>query len=104
MSDDDTTNTGKRAFGDWLRARARALGIVDEQGNATAEVLAERFKLRGIAVKPRTVQAWFVGERAPRIGTMELVLDDLAVHGEDRAIAYSLAARVEQGDPTADAA
>jgi hypothetical protein len=88
-------------FGEFLRALTLSHGLVDEHGRASPERLSERLIGRGIQATPRGVRAWFNGERAPRIGRMERVLDELGVHGEERLLAYSLAGLVEQDDPPA---
>lgn len=87
------------SFGDFLKARAVLLGLVGEDGHASAQRVADRLTAGGIPVKVRTVESWFWNERAPRIGRMELILDELSVHGDLRALAYKLAARVDLDDP-----
>lgn len=84
-----------RHFGDFLRSRAIAFRCVDESGAASAAMLAEHLVRCGIPTTVRAVESWFYAERAPRIGRMARVLDELGVHGEDRLLAYRLAARVE---------
>jgi hypothetical protein len=93
------------SFGDLLRARAVALGLVNERGSAdSARLSAYLMDVRGIrACTKRAVESYFNGERAPRIGKMELILDALDVHGEDRLLAYRLAGRVESEGSDASA-
>lgn len=86
-------------FGDLLRSRALVFGLTDDKGSASAERLAGFLAARGVRATTRAVESWFHGERAPRIGRMELVLDALGVHGDERLTAYRLAARVEVDSP-----
>jgi hypothetical protein len=85
-----------RHLGDFLRSRAIAFGCVDDHGAASAALFASHLSSCGIATTTRAVESWFYAERAPRIGRMERILDELGVHGDDRLLAYRLAARVEQ--------
>jgi hypothetical protein len=91
----DRTNTPPAApatLGELLRERAARIALVDEKGAASAERLAEYLDERGVRCTVRSVESWFRGERAPRYGKMEMVLDALDVYGEDRLLAYHLAA------------
>lgn len=78
------------SFGELLRARAQRLDLAD------AGQLADYLATRKIRCTKRSIASYFNGERAPRIGKMELILDALDVHGDDRLLAYRLAALVEQ--------
>jgi hypothetical protein len=91
MNRPDTPTT----LGDLLRRRAAGLALIDEQGGADPERLAHYLTSRGIRCTPRSIDSYFRGERAPRIGKMELILDALDVHGDDRLLAYRLAARTD---------
>jgi len=83
-------------FGGRIRARALALGIVDDRGRATAARLAEFLSTRWrIEVKPRTVEAWLANERVPRTGRMVRLLTELTIHGDERDELLALAAEVE---------
>ncbi len=86
-------------LGNLLRSRAVLFDLGDEKGGASAERLAGFLTDRKIPVMERTVESWFLGERRPRQGRMERVLDALGVHGDDRLEAYRLAARVGIADP-----
>lgn len=89
------------SFGELLRWRAQRLDLVSSTGAADAARLAEYLGSRKIDCSKRSIESYFNGERAPRIGKMELIMDALDVHGDDRLLAYRLAARVER-DGAAD--
>lgn len=83
-------------FGSLLRARAAVLGLVSDDGAASIDRVSQFLSARNVTgAGPSAVRSWFMGERVPRRGRMELVLDELGVHGDLRLLAYRLAARVE---------
>lgn len=91
-------------FGDLLRARAVLLGLTDKAGAASIDRVSEYLTASGVAgAGSSAVRSWFVGERVPRRGRMELLLDRLGVTGELRLLAYRLAAAVEPEPAAAEA-
>lgn len=89
-------NSPVSTFGDLLRERAVRLQLVNAAGNGDAERLAGYLVSRGIKTSPRAVASYFNGERAPRIGKMELILDALDIYEADRTLAYKLAAKTRK--------
>lgn len=90
-------------FGGLLRTRAVALGLVSDNGTPSIDRLSQFLTARGVTGSSASaVRSWFMGERVPRRGRMELVLDELGVHGDLRLLAYRLAARVEPESAAVD--